>query len=163
MELSSPCPQGMRARFIWTPVELEPARGRASSGRAASAASRRGRRQAAEAGADLRSKYADVPPPLPYDCLRARVPKGCGLASFGRRWGSKLRWNSSCYDSLPAHLGTISPQLRLILPHFSMEKRGCLAHFSMEKRGYLAHFPREMRIWPYTIQKSWEAICSDSL
>ena len=51
----------MRARFFWTPVGLEPARGRAPGGRAASAASRRGRRQAAEAGADLRSKYADSP------------------------------------------------------------------------------------------------------
>ncbi len=70
--------------------------------------------------------------------LRARVPRGCGLVSFGRRWGSKLRWNSSCLCCLPAYLGTISPQLRLILPHFPMEKRGCLTHF-----------PREMRIWPY--------------
>ena len=159
------------------PAGLEPARGRASSGRAASAASRRGRRQAAEAGADLRSKYADVPPPLPcivYEpvsprdaglflldaggartregasvkrtrsvrsepartpagsrsrCgfaqqmrgrptaptiwfLRARVPQGCGLVSFTRRRGSKLRWNRSCLYRLPAYLGTISPQLR---------------------------------------------------
>ena len=63
----------------------------------------------------------------------------------------ELRWNSSCFGCLPAYLGTISPQLRLILPHFSMEKRGCLTHFSMERRGCLAHFPREMRIWPYII------------
>ena len=63
MELSSPCPQGMWARFFKMPAGLEPARGRASSGRAASVASRRGHRQAAEAGAYLRSKYADVPPP----------------------------------------------------------------------------------------------------
>lgn len=95
--------------------------------------------------------------------LRARVPLGCEPVSFGRRWGSKLRWNSSCFGSLPAHLGTISPQLRLILPHFPMEKRGCLAHFPMEKRGCLTHFPREMRIRPYTIRKGWEAICSGSL
>ena len=61
--LTSPCPSGMRARFLWLPVGLEPARGRALSGRAASVASRRERRQATEAGADLRSKYADVPPP----------------------------------------------------------------------------------------------------
>ena len=163
MELSSPCPQGMRARFFYTPVGLEPARGRALSGRAASVASRRGRRQAAEAGAYLRSKCADVPPPLPCDCLRARVPQGCGLASFRCRWGSKLRWNSSCFGSLPAHLGTIPPRLRLVFPHFPMEKSGCLPHFPMEKRGCLAHFSREMRIWPYTIRKGWEAICSDSL
>lgn len=78
-------------------------------------------------------------------CLRARIPLGCGLVSFGRRWGSKLRWNSSCFGSLPAYLGTISPQLRLILPHFSMEKRGCLAHF-----------PREMCIWPYIILRLGE-------
>lgn len=77
--------------------------------------------------------------------LRARVPQGCGLVSFGRRWGSRLRWNSSCLCCLPAYLGTISPQLRLILPHFSMEKRGCLAHF-----------PREMRIWPYIILRLGE-------
>ena len=95
--------------------------------------------------------------------VRARVPLGCGPVFFGRRWGSKLRWNSSRFGSLPAHLGIISPQLRLILPHFSMEKRGCLTHFPMEKRDYLAHSPREMRIWPYTIRKGWEAICSDSL
>ena len=63
----------------------------------------------------------------------------------------KLRWNSSYLCCLPAYLGTISPQLRLMLPHFSMEKRGCLAHFSMEKRGCLTHFPREMRIRPYII------------
>ena len=158
------------------PAGLEPARGRASSGRAASAASRRGRRQAAEAGADLRSKYADVPPPLPcivYEpvsprdaglflldaggartregasvkrtrsvrsepartpvgsrsrcgfaqqirgcptaptiwLLRARVPRGCGLVSFTRQQGSKLRWNRPCLYRLPAYLGTISPQL----------------------------------------------------
>ena len=67
MTLTGPCPPGMRARFSKKPAGLEPARGRASSGRAASAASRRGRRQAAEADADLRSKYADVPPPLPHD------------------------------------------------------------------------------------------------
>lgn len=161
--------------------------------------------------------------------LRARAPWGCGLVSFGRRWGSnprggerqadaqrpyragegasrrpkpvricaantqtshrpyhvvftspcpprdagsflsdadtdsELRWNSSCLCRLPAHLGTISPQLRLALPHFSMEKRGCVTHFTMEKRGYLAHFPRETPKWPYTSQESWEAICSDSL
>lgn len=77
--------------------------------------------------------------------LRARVPRGCELVSFGRRWGPKLRWNSSCFGSLPAHLETISPQLRLILPHFSMEKRGCLAHF-----------PREMCIWPYIILRLGE-------
>ena len=57
----------------------------------------------------------------------------------------ELRWNSSCFGSLPAYLGTISPQLRLILPHFSMEKRGCLAHF-----------PREMCIWPYIILRLGE-------
>lgn len=107
--------------------------------------------------------WVRVPPPLPYDCLRARVQLGCGLVSFRCRWGSKLRWNSSCFGSLPAYLGTISPQLRLILPHFSMGKRGCLAHFSMEKRGCLAHFPMETTKWPYTSREGWEAICSDSL
>ena len=83
-------------------------------------------------------------------CLRARVPKGCGLVSF--RCRQKLRWNSSPFGRLPAHLGTISPQLRLALPHFPMEKRG-----------YLAHFPMETRIWPYTSREGWEAICNDSL
>ena len=188
------------------PVGLEPARGRALSGRAAS-----------EAGAYLRSKCADVPPPLPYGAFepvsprdagsllldaggtrtregasvkrtrsvrsrcvfaqqmrgrptaptiwsfRARVPKGCGLVSFTRRWGSKLRWNSSCFGSLPAHLGTIPPQLRLVFPHFPMEKRGYLPHFPMEKRGCLPHFPMETPKWPYTSREGWEAICSDSL
>ena len=60
------------------PVGLEPARGRASSGRAASAASRRGRRQAAEAGAYLRSKYADVPPPLPFGFYEPVFPRDVG-------------------------------------------------------------------------------------
>ena len=91
MELSSPCPQGMRARFFWMPVGLEPARGRASSGRAASAASRRGRRQATEAGADLRSKYADVPPPLPRIVYEPVSPQGCELVSSRCRWGSNPR------------------------------------------------------------------------
>ena len=75
---TSPCPPGMRARFFWAPVGLEPARGRASSGRAASAASRRGRRQAAEAGADLRSKCADVPPPLPRIVYEPVSPRDAG-------------------------------------------------------------------------------------
>ena len=128
----------MRACFFWTPVGLEPARGRALSGRAASVASRRGRRQATEAGAYLRSKYADVPPPrtttkqLIWDGVK-RPPRS----------PRKLRWNSSCFGRLPAHLGTISPQLICQLPHFSMEKRGCLPHYSMEKRGLLPLFPRE--------------------
>ena len=163
MELPSPCPPGMRARFFRTPVGLEPARGRASSGRAASAASRRGRRQAAEAGAYLRSKYADVPPPLPYGASEPVSPRDAGSFLSDADTDSKLWWNSSCFDWLPAHLRTFSPQLRLALPHFSMEKRGCLAHFPMEKRGCLAHFPRETPKWPYTSQESWEAICSDSL
>ena len=78
LAFTSPCPQGMRARFFYTPVGLEPARGRASSGRAASAASRRGRRQAAEAGAYLRSKYADVPPPLPCIVYEPVSPRDAG-------------------------------------------------------------------------------------
>ena len=44
---------------------LEPDRVRALSKREAFVASRRRRRQAPEAGADLRSKYADVPLPAP--------------------------------------------------------------------------------------------------
>ena len=44
---------------------LEPARVRTLSKREAFVASRRRRRQAPEAGADLRSKYADVPLPAP--------------------------------------------------------------------------------------------------
>ena len=44
---------------------LEPDRVRALSKREAFVASRRRRRQASEAGADLRSKYADVPLPAP--------------------------------------------------------------------------------------------------
>ena len=95
--------------------------------------------------------------------FRARVPKGCGLVSFTRRRGSKLRWNSSCFGSLPAHLGTIPPRLRLVFLHFPMEKRGCLPHFPMEKRGCLAHFSMETPKWPYTSREGWEAICSDSL
>ena len=78
MELTNPCPPGMRARFFWTPVGLEPARGRAPGGRTASAASRRGRRQATEAGADLHSKYADVPPPLPYGAYEPVSPRDAG-------------------------------------------------------------------------------------
>ena len=95
--------------------------------------------------------------------FRARVPRGCGLVSFTRRWGSKLRWNSSCFGSLPAHLGTTPPQLRLVFPHFPLEKRGYLPHFPMEKRGCLPHFPMETPKWPYTSREGWEAICSDSL
>ena len=95
--------------------------------------------------------------------LSSRVPKGCGLVSFRCRWDSKLRWNRSCFGSLPAHLGTIPPQLRLVFPHFPMEKRGCLPHFPMEKRGCLAHFSMETPKWPYTSREGWEAICSDSL
>lgn len=45
---------------------LEPARVRALSKREAFVASRRRRRQAPEAGAVLRSKYADVPLPAPW-------------------------------------------------------------------------------------------------
>lgn len=45
---------------------LEPDRVRALSKREAFVASRRRRRQASEAGADLRSKYADVPLPAPW-------------------------------------------------------------------------------------------------
>ena len=45
---------------------LEPARVRALSKREAFVASRRRRRQAPEAGADLRSKYADVPLSAPW-------------------------------------------------------------------------------------------------
>ena len=172
MEFASPYPLGMRARFFWLPVGLEPARGRALSGRAASVASRRGRRQATEAGADLRSKYADVPPPLP--CI-AYEPVSLGDAgsflldvpppratSKQLIWDGakrlpqsprKLRWNSSCFGRLPAHLGTIPPQLICKLPHYSMEKRGCLPHYSMEKRGCLPHFPRETLGRPYTNHK----------
>ena len=160
---TSPCPPGMRARFFRTPVGLEPARGRASSGRAASAASRRGRRQATEAGAYLHSKYADVPPPLPRIVYEPVSPRDAGSFLLDASTDGELRWNSSCLCRLPAYLGTISPQIRLILAHFSMEKRVCLPHFSIEKCGCLAHFPREMRLWPYTIRKGWEAICSDSL
>ena len=65
----------------------------------------------------------------------------------------KLRWNSSCFSRLPAHLGTISPQLICKLTHFSMEKRDCLPHYSMEKRGCLPHFPRETLGRPYTKHK----------
>ena len=45
---------------------LEPDRVRALNKREAFVASRRRRRQAPEAGADLRSKYADVPLPAPW-------------------------------------------------------------------------------------------------
>ena len=113
------------------PVGLEPARGRASSGRAASAASRRGRRQATEAGADLRSKYADVPPPR----TTTKQLIWDGLKRPPRTPPRKLRWNSSCFGRLPAHLGTISPQLICQLPHYSMEKRGLLPLFPRETLG----------------------------
>ena len=105
---TGPYPPGMRARFFSKPVGLEPARGRASSGRAASAASRRGRRQATEAGADLRSKYADVPPPLV--ATKQLIWDGAKKTASTPPL-RKLRWNSSCFGRLPAHLGTISPQL----------------------------------------------------
>lgn len=163
MAFTGPCPFEMRARFFWMPVGLEPARGRALSGRAASVASRRGRRQAAEAGAYLRSKCADVPPPLPCIVYEPVSFGDAGPFLLDADTDGELRWNSSCLCCLPAYLRTISPQLRLILPHFSMEERGCLAHFSMEKRGCLAHFPMETRIRPYTSREGWEAICNDSL
>lgn len=163
MAFTGPCPFEMRARFFWTPVGLEPARGRASSGRAASVASRRGRRQAAEAGAHLRSKCADVPPPLPRIVYEPVSPGDAGSFLVDADTDDKLRWNSSCFDWLPAHLRTFSPQLRLALPHFSMERRGYLAHFPMEKRGCLAHFPMETPKWSYTSREGWEAICNDSL
>ena len=51
--------------FYYQAPGLEPARVRALSKREAFVASRRRRRQAPEAGADLRSKYADVPLPAP--------------------------------------------------------------------------------------------------
>lgn len=163
MAFTGPCPFEMRARFFWMPVGLEPARGRASSGRAASVASRRGRRQAAEAGAHLRSKCADVPPPLPCSAYEPVSPGDAGSFLVDADTDDKLRWNSSCFDWLPAHLRTFSPQLRLALPHFSMERRGYLAHFPMEKRGCLAHFPMETPKWSYTSREGWEAICNDSL
>ena len=59
-------------------VRLRPAVIFGSDGRAASAASRRGRRQAAEAGAYLRSKYADVPPPLPFGFYEPASPRDAG-------------------------------------------------------------------------------------
>ena len=163
MAFTGPCPFEMRARFFWMPVGLEPARGRALSKRGAFVASRRGRRQATEAGAYLLRKFADVPPPLPRIVYEPVSPGDAGSFLVDADTDDKLRWNSSCLCCLPAYLRTISPQLRLILPHFSMEERGCLAHFSMEKRGCLAHFPRETRIWPYTSREGWEAICNDSL
>ncbi len=163
MKRSSPCPQGMRARFFFTPVGLEPARGRALSKRGAFVASRRGRRQATEAGAYLLRKFADVPPPLPRIVYEPVSPGDAGSFLVDADTDDKLRWNSSCFDWLPAHLRTFSPQLRLALPHFSMEKRGCLAHFPMEKRGCLAHFPMETPKWSYTSREGWEAICNDSL
>ena len=61
----STTPFGCRAFFNKVPG-LEPARVRALSKREAFVASRRRRRQAPEAGADLRSKYADVPLPAPW-------------------------------------------------------------------------------------------------
>ena len=61
----STTPFRCRAFFNKAPG-LEPDRVRASSKREAFVASRRRRRQAPEAGADLRSKYADVPLPAPW-------------------------------------------------------------------------------------------------
>lgn len=61
---TSTAPLRCRAFFNKVPG-LEPARVRALSKREAFVASRRRRRQAPEAGADLRSKYADVPLPAP--------------------------------------------------------------------------------------------------
>ena len=57
---------------------LDPDRVRALSKREAFVASGRGRRQAAEAGADLRSKYADVPPPLPRIVYEPVSPRDAG-------------------------------------------------------------------------------------
>ena len=121
----------MRACFFLMPVRLEPARGRASSGRAASVASRRGRRQATEAGADLRSKSADVPPP------RAAIKQLI--------WDGAKKTTSNPLGSC----GGIVPVLAVYqhkqdlfhrnlyaqLPHYSMEKRGCLPLFPRETLG----------------------------
>ena len=59
---------------------LEPARVRALNKREAFIASRRRRRQAPEAGADLRSKYADVPLPAPSS------REDFGNSGFSRRY-----------------------------------------------------------------------------
>ena len=72
---------------------------------------------------------------------RPTAPRRHKVANLG--WGQKdclepprkLRWNSSCLGRLPAHLGTISPQLICQLPHFSMEKRGLLPLFPRETLG----------------------------
>ena len=75
----STTPFRCRAFFNKVPG-LEPARVRALSKREAFVASRRRRRQAPEAGADLRSKYADVPLPAPS----TRVD--FGKSGFSRRY-----------------------------------------------------------------------------
>ena len=59
---------------------LEPDRVRALNKREAFIASRRRRRQAPEAGADLRSKYADVPLPAPS------TRSDFGKSGFNRRY-----------------------------------------------------------------------------
>ena len=123
LAFTGPYLPGMRARFFCTPVGLEPARGRALSKRGAFS-SRRGGRQATEAGAYLLRKFADVPPPLPRIVYEPVSPGDAGSFLVDADTDDKLRWNSSCFDWLPAHLRTFSPQLRLALPHFSMEKRG---------------------------------------
>ena len=138
MELTSPCPRGMRARFLRTLVGLEPARGRASSGRAASAASRRGRRQATEAGVYLRSKYTDVPPPLPRIAYEPVSPRDAGSFLLDASTDGELRWNSSCLCRLPAYLGTISPQLRLILAPFRW-KNVFVSHIFRLKNVVVSH------------------------
>ena len=68
---------------------LEPDRVRALNKREAFIASRRRRRQAPEAGADLRSKYADVPLPAPS-------AKG-DAGTLGSIWSpSAVSWTGAC-------------------------------------------------------------------
>ena len=76
--------------------------------------------------------------------FRARVPKGCGLVSFTRRWGSKLRWNSSCFGSLPAHLGTIPPHLGWC-SHIFQWKNVSVSHIFRWKNVVVSHIFRWKR------------------
>ena len=79
------CGRGSESSALFTnrsirPRRLEPERERALSKRGAFVASWRGRRQAAEAGADPRSGYADVLSPAP---LNERAPSNGGFFVMG--------------------------------------------------------------------------------
>ena len=91
------------------PVGLEPARGRGVK-RTRSVRSEPAR---APTGGRSRCVFArqmrGYPHRLSCSAYEPVSPRDAG-SFLTRRRGSKLRWNSSCFGSLSAHLGTIPPQ-----------------------------------------------------